>query len=79
VIPEVTLTDLGIAKVNTTTSDGNGLYSFNALPPGQYSLVVSKGGFKQKTRVHSGYARGATSTSRVITLSNCCTNSANSA
>ena len=48
----LTLTDLGAAKVNTTTSDGNGLYNFNALPPDQYSLAVSKSGFKQKTLGH---------------------------
>jgi hypothetical protein len=42
----LTLTDLATAKVNTTTIDGNGLYNFNALPPDQYSLVVSKGGKK---------------------------------
>src|ERR1700692_4210728 len=38
----LTLTNLGTAKVLTTTSDGNGLYNFNALPPDQFSLVANK-------------------------------------
>src|SRR5580693_4038038 len=48
----LTLTDLGTAKVFTSTSDGNGLYNFNALPPDAFSLVVNKDGFKQKTLDH---------------------------
>ena len=48
----VTLTDLGTSKVFTTTSDGNGLYNFNALPPDQFSLVVNKSGFRQKALDH---------------------------
>lgn len=48
----LTLTDLGTAKKYTTTSDGNGLYNFNALPPDQFSLVANKSGFKQKALDH---------------------------
>jgi len=48
----LTLTDLGTAKVSTSTSDGNGLYNFNALPPDAFSLVVNRSGFKQKTLDH---------------------------
>jgi hypothetical protein len=44
----VTLTDLGTAKVLTTTTNGDGLYSFNALPPNRFSLAVNKTGFTQK-------------------------------
>jgi hypothetical protein len=48
----LTLTDLGTAKVLKTTSDGNGLYNFNALPPDQFSLVANMSGFKQKVLDH---------------------------
>jgi hypothetical protein len=48
----LTLTDLGTAKVSTSTSDGNGLYNFNALPPDAFSMVVNMSGFKKKTLDH---------------------------
>jgi hypothetical protein len=48
----LTLTDLGTAKILTTTSDANGLYNFNALPPDQFSLVVNMNGFRQKALDH---------------------------
>ena len=48
----LTLTDVGTGKVLTATSDGNGLYNFNALPPDQFTLVVDKTGFQKKTIDH---------------------------
>src|SRR5882724_10614484 len=44
----LTLTNLGTNQKLTATSDGNGIYNFNALPPGKYSLTVEKTGFKKK-------------------------------
>lgn len=44
----VTLTNLGTNQVQTATTDANGVYNFNALPPAQYSLTVEKTGFKKK-------------------------------
>jgi hypothetical protein len=38
----------------TATSDDNGIYNFNALPPSQYSLTVEKTGFKKKVLEHLG-------------------------
>ena len=50
VVPDasVTLTDTGTNKALTATSDANGIYSFNALPPDHFSLVVTKPGFQKK-------------------------------
>ncbi len=48
----VTLTDLGTGKALTTTSDANGLYTFNALPPDEFSLQANRSGFKQKMLGH---------------------------
>jgi len=47
VIPgaKVTLTDTETNKALTTTSDANGLYTFNALPPSKFTVVAEKGGF----------------------------------
>jgi hypothetical protein len=43
----VTLTDTETNKVLTATSDANGLYTFNALPPSKFTVVVAKQGFTQ--------------------------------
>src|SRR5260370_14069506 len=43
----LTLTNLEINQKLTATSDANGIYNFNALPPSKYSLTVEKTGFKQ--------------------------------
>ena len=41
----VTLTDTETNKVLTATSDPNGLYTFNALPPSRFTIVAEKQGF----------------------------------
>ena len=43
----VTLTDTETNKILTATSDPNGLYTFNALPPSKFTVVVAKQGFTQ--------------------------------
>jgi len=44
----VTLKNLDTNQVLTATTDGNGIYNFNALAPTKYSLTVEKAGFKKK-------------------------------
>jgi Carboxypeptidase regulatory-like domain/TonB dependent receptor-like, beta-barrel len=44
----LTLTNLDTNLALTATSDENGVYNFNALPPAKFSLVVEKTGFKKK-------------------------------
>ncbi len=44
----VTLTDLQTNQVLKTTSNDSGLYTFNALAPDHYSLVVEHEGFEKK-------------------------------
>jgi hypothetical protein len=50
VIPDATVTLINkeTNRSMTATSNGNGIYSFNALPPSRYSLTVEKTGFKKK-------------------------------
>ena len=50
VIPDatLTLTDVGTNKKQVRTSDGKGVYNFNALPADTFTLVVTKKGFQQK-------------------------------
>ena len=45
----VTLTDNSTNHTSTTTSSGSGVYTFNALPPDQFTLTVTAPGFKKKT------------------------------
>jgi hypothetical protein len=45
----VTLIDSDTNQVLTSTSDGSGIYTFNALPPGHFHLVVERQGFKKKS------------------------------
>ena len=47
VIPgaKITLTDTETNKVLTATSDANGLYTFNALPPSRFTVVAEGQGF----------------------------------
>jgi len=45
----VTLTDNSTNHTMTTTSSGNGVYTFNALPPDQFTMTVTAPGFKKKT------------------------------
>jgi hypothetical protein len=44
----LTLTNLETNQKQTATTDGNGIYNFNALPPSQYAVAVEKTGFKKK-------------------------------
>jgi len=44
----VTLTNKDTNAKLTSTSDDNGIYQFNALPPAPYRLTVEHAGFKQK-------------------------------
>jgi hypothetical protein len=44
----LTLTNLETNQKLTATTDGNGIYNFNALPPSKYSLTVEKTGFRKK-------------------------------
>ncbi len=54
VIPgaKLTLTDIGTNESRTATSDGEGIYNFNALPPDIFTLVVEKDGFQKKELDH---------------------------
>jgi hypothetical protein len=45
---EVTLTDLATNQVLKTTSNASGVYTFNALAPDHYSIVVTRDGFNKK-------------------------------
>ncbi|HKW18770.1 MAG TPA: TonB-dependent receptor [Terriglobales bacterium] len=44
----VTLVDPNTGHTLTSTSDANGIYQFNALPPAPYRLTAEASGFKQK-------------------------------
>src|SRR5260370_5255073 len=44
----VTLKNLDTNQTLTATTDENGIYNFNALPPSKYSLTAEKAGFKKK-------------------------------
>lgn len=50
VIPgaKVTLTDKSTNQVRTTTANQSGVYTFNFLPPDQYSIAVEHPGFQKK-------------------------------
>lgn len=45
----VTLTDTDTNRVRTSTTSANGVYTFNALPPNNFILTVTRQGFKKKT------------------------------
>src|SRR6185312_13014146 len=47
---DVTLTNLGTNEKRTGTTNGDGLYQFVNLPPGQYSVGIEKPGFKRIVR-----------------------------
>src|SRR5229473_1305793 len=51
----LTLTNLETNQKLTATTDGNGIYNFNALPPSKYSLTVEKTGFKKKVLENVGF------------------------
>ena len=42
----LTLTDIGTNEKQVRTSDSNGVYNFNALPPDTFRLVATKKGFQ---------------------------------
>ncbi len=44
----LTLTNNGTNEKQVRTSDGSGVYNFNALPPDVFTLVVTKDGFQEK-------------------------------
>jgi hypothetical protein len=44
----VTLTNKNTNAKLTSTSDDNGIYQFNALPPAPYRLSAERPGFRQK-------------------------------
>jgi hypothetical protein len=50
VIPDatLTLTDNGTNAKQVRTSNGDGIYNFDALPPDSFNLVVTKTGFQEK-------------------------------
>lgn len=51
VIPgaQLTLTNTATNEKQTATSNGAGVYNFNGLPPGTFSLTVERSGFNTKT------------------------------
>src|SRR6266436_885475 len=44
----VTLQNEETNQTLTTTTDDNGVYNFNSLPPSRFTLAVEKAGFKKK-------------------------------
>src|SRR5437879_11715163 len=50
----VTLTNLETNQTLTATTNENGIYNFNALPPSRYSLTAEKTGFKKKVLENVG-------------------------
>ncbi len=48
----LTLTDDATNEKRTTTSNGDGIYNFGALPPDTFTLVVEKDGFQKKVLDH---------------------------
>src|SRR6266567_5618550 len=51
----VSLTNLETNQTLTATTNENGIYNFNALPPSKYSLAVEKTGFKKKVLENVGF------------------------
>ena len=50
----VTLKNLETNQTQTATTNEDGIYNFNALPPSQYTLTVEKAGFKKKVLENVG-------------------------
>ena len=44
----VTLTNADTSEKQVSTTDDSGIYNFNALPPGKFSLTVERDGFQKK-------------------------------
>jgi hypothetical protein len=51
----ITLKNLETNQTLTATTDENGIYNFNALPPSKYSLTAEMGGFKKKVLENVGF------------------------
>jgi hypothetical protein len=49
---KLTLTNIQTNEKRTATSNGDGVYNFNGLPPDTFTLVVEKDGFQTKTLDH---------------------------
>src|SRR5258708_17132710 len=49
---KVTLTNTDTSSTLVSTSDDNGIYQFNALPPAPYRLTIEQSGFKKKVLEH---------------------------
>src|SRR5258706_14292333 len=49
---KVTLTNTDTSSTLVSTSDDNGIYQFNALPPAPYRLTIEQPGFKKKVLEH---------------------------
>jgi carboxypeptidase family protein len=50
----VTLKNLDTNQTLTATTDENGIYNFNALPPSRFSITVEQAGFKKKVLENVG-------------------------
>ena len=50
----VTLVDKGTNEKRVATTDGNGIYTFNALPSDHFKLTVEKAGFKRNVVAEVG-------------------------
>jgi carboxypeptidase family protein len=50
----VTLKNLETGQILTATTNENGIYNFNGLPPSQYTLTVEKAGFKKNVQDNVG-------------------------
>src|SRR6202046_2699799 len=48
----VTLVNTDTNQTMVSTSDGNGIYNFNGLPPAPYRITVEHGGFNKKVLEH---------------------------
>jgi hypothetical protein len=44
----VTLTNVDTSEKQVSTTDDSGIYNFNALPPGKFSLTAERDGFQKK-------------------------------
>src|SRR5882672_2127362 len=51
----ITLKNLETNQTLTATTDENGIYNFNALPPSKYSLTAEVPGFKKKVLENVGF------------------------
>jgi Carboxypeptidase regulatory-like domain len=51
----VTLKNLETNQTVIAETNDNGIYNFNSLPPGRYSITVEKAGFKQKILDNVGF------------------------